>query len=250
MFDNDRQRAHYDQMMQDRRPSKGMSCGYEERFDPFLLDRRPELFHEFDMLFKEAFPQKPKRLLDIGCGSGLYFPAMHDIADEIVGIDISDGMLKAAQELVDKKGYKNIKLQNASAEELPFDDDSFDAVIGFDVLHHVPNIKKAMAEANRVLMPGGKFASIEPNVLNPIVWLFHAIPEEERGALRSNYPWAIKKLVKEYIGSPKSLYVNHITASNNGIILAGVKLLNFFTKVRPFKYFSIRMLWTARKPEN
>jgi SAM-dependent methyltransferase len=108
-------------------------------------------------------------------------------------------------------------------------------------------VERALSEVRRVLRPGGRFISIEPNVLNPIVWLAHALPPEERGALRHNYPWAIRRLVRKHIGPPRSRYVNHVTAPNSGVVLAGIKALSAITLVWPLRYFSIRMLWSAEK---
>jgi SAM-dependent methyltransferase len=243
-----RQADHYDKMMADRTPTRGLSCGFDSRFDPFLLDDRPELFDEFDKIFGDAFPNPPERLLDIGCGSGLYFPTLSRRAGRVVGIDISKEMVKAARTLIDVKKLGNIEVLEGSAEELPFPDESFDAVLGFDVLHHIQDVERALQEVKRVLRPGGKFVSIEPNVLNPVVWLAHALPREERGALRYNYPWVIGGLVRKEIGKPESKYVNHVTGANSNFILAGIRVLNFMTRLKPFRYFCIRMIWSAEKP--
>lgn len=247
MLDTDKQRDHYDRLMADRRPTRGLSCGFDSRFDPFLLDRRPDLAAEFEHLFSEALEKRPAHLLDMGCGSGLYFPVLAGKAERITGVDISSEMVKASQHLLDAKGINTISVRTGSAEELPFEDESFDAVLGFDVLHHIPDVERALSEVRRVLRPGGRFVSIEPNVLNPIVWFAHALPPEERGALRHNYPWAIKRLVTKHIGLPRSRYVNHVTAPNSAVVLAGIRLLGALTSVWPLRYFSIRMVWSAEK---
>jgi ubiquinone/menaquinone biosynthesis C-methylase UbiE len=249
MYDNDKQREHYDRLMADRRPSKGLSCGYEARFDPYLLDRRPELVQEFHNIFDKAFPREPERLLDIGCGSGLYLPVLCKKAGMIVGLDISTGMINAAQELIEAKGLSNVELRVGGAEAMPFPDASFDSVLGFDVLHHVPDVHRALEEVHRVLRPGGLFVSIEPNVLNPAVWFAHVLPAEERGALRYNYPWAIKRLLRKHFGAVNSRYINHVTAPNSKTVLAGIRLLDRLTRFWPFRYFSIRMLMTVHKQE-
>ena len=247
MLEEDKQKEFYDDMMSSRRPTRGLSCGYDSRFDPFLLDSRPDLVPEFEKLLGAAFPRRAELLLDIGCGSGLYFPLLAGMAEHVIGIDTSEEMIKAAQRLVDKKELDNVDARVANAEELPFPDRHFDAVLGFDVLHHIPDFKRAMAEVRRVLRPGGRFASIEPNVLNPVVWLAHALPPEERNALRRNYPWVIRRLVRNHIGPPSSRYLNHVTGTNSRIIKAGLSSMDAVMRFRPLSYFSIRMLWTAEK---
>jgi ubiquinone/menaquinone biosynthesis C-methylase UbiE len=248
MLTDREQKEHYDRIMSSRRPTRGaFSCGYDTRYDPFLLDARPELAPGFEALFRMAFPQPAGRLLDIGCGSGMYFPLLSRRAERLVGIDISHEMIKAARRLIDGKGLDNVEAMQVNAVDLPFEDGSFDSVIAFDVLHHVPDTDAAMAEVSRVLRPGGRFVSIEPNVLNPIVFAAHLIPKEERRALLRNYPWTLYRLVGRHIGRPSSRYVNHVTSLGSRPV---TRLLNFLEKAMqfwPMRYFGIRMLWTAVK---
>ena len=244
---DEQQRDHYDRLMAEQRPSRGFDCGFDTRFDPFLLDSRPDLVPEFESILRTAFPDGTGRLLDIGCGSGLYFPLLAPMAKQLVGVDISSGMIGAAQTLAEKKGLANVELRVASALELPFDDASFDSVLGFDVLHHVPDVDAAVAEAARVLRPGGRFVSIEPNALNPIVFLAHALPKEERGALRRNYPWKLRRLVRRHVGRPRSRYLWHVTSSGNKLMVAVLRFLDVTMQFWPARLFSIRMLISAEK---
>jgi SAM-dependent methyltransferase len=70
-----------------------------------------------------------------------------------VGIDLADGMLELARQRVG-----GIELLRADAEELPFDDASFEAVVGGFVINHLPRPQRALAGAARVLVPGGRVA--------------------------------------------------------------------------------------------
>jgi len=94
-------------------------------------------------------------VLDIGCGAGLF---TNDLAIQkachITGIDQSLGALQAAEEF-DKT--KKVVYKQANAEALPFEHGSFDIVCAMDLLEHVENPAKVIAEASRVLKPGGKF---------------------------------------------------------------------------------------------
>lgn len=248
MLTDEQQKRHYDEIISNRRPTKGIfSCGFDERFDPFLLDTRPQLIPEFVSLFETAFPQPAERLLDIGCGSGLYFPLLAEKASAIVGVDISSGMIEAARVLISKKALDNVEVQVSSAEKLSFPEGSFDCVLGFDVLHHIANPKTAMAEVRRVLRPGGRFVSIEPNVLNPIVWIAHFLPREERLAVWRNYPWFVRRLIRKHIGKPRSSYIWHVTSTSNPIVVSALHFFDRFLQFWPMRYFSIRMLSIAEK---
>lgn len=97
------------------------------------------------------------RALEIGAGTG-YF-SLHLLAAGVVGratcTDISPGMLRELRANADRLGLE-VDAQVADAEELPFDDESFDLVHGHAVLHHLPDLDRAFAEIRRVLRPGGR----------------------------------------------------------------------------------------------
>jgi ubiquinone/menaquinone biosynthesis C-methylase UbiE len=92
-----------------------------------------------------------REVLEVGCGTGLILKEIAPIARRAVGIDISPGMLEHAR-------ARGLEVVEGSATELPFDDESFDAVYSFKVLAHVEAISTAMNEVARVLRPGGRAA--------------------------------------------------------------------------------------------
>jgi SAM-dependent methyltransferase len=83
----------------------------------------------------------------------------------------------------------------ADAARLPFRDGQFATLLIRDVLHHLADPAPTLAEACRVLAPGGSFVLIEPNAHNPLVRLQMAIVPAERGAARSDEPW-LRDLVR------------------------------------------------------
>lgn len=100
------------------------------------------------------------RHLDIGCGTGFILNLSHDLFDEVCGIDATKAML----ERVNTQNGK-IKLFEGIAEELPFEDSSFDVVTGYSFLHHLFDIKPVIQETFRVLKPGGKaYFDLDPNM--------------------------------------------------------------------------------------
>ena len=96
-----------------------------------------------------------RRLLDIGCGAGFIFDAGHDLFEKLDGVDITGDMLA----LIESR--PNVTVYNAPAEALPFPDAVFDLVTCNGVLHHLEHIGHTLAEARRVLRPGGIFYADE-----------------------------------------------------------------------------------------
>ena len=79
-------------------------------------------------------------LLDAGCGSGNYAQTVLPHVRRVEAIDTSDGMLEvAAAKLAAAESAGKIRFQRASIEQLPFDDETFDAVMINQVLHHLPD---------------------------------------------------------------------------------------------------------------
>ena len=95
-----------------------------------------------------------KKILINGIGSGLDIPFL-SVQHDYTGTDITTAMLSRAKKRAAQSAC-NINLQIADSMALPFDDKSFDIVLMHLILAVVPDPEKALAEANRVLKPGGK----------------------------------------------------------------------------------------------
>jgi len=89
-----------------------------------------------------------RRVLEVGCGTGLILGPVAGRAANAWGLDLSPAMLQKAR-------ARGLNVLLGSATELPFLDASFDLVCSFKVLPHVPNIRTALAEIARVTRPGG-----------------------------------------------------------------------------------------------
>lgn len=76
--------------------------------------------------------------------------------DELDVTDISPGMVQAAQDNAGRLGY-DVDARVADAEGIPYDDETFDLVVGHAILHHIPDVELALREVLRVLKPGGRF---------------------------------------------------------------------------------------------
>ncbi len=97
---------------------------------------------------------KPQRVLDIGCGAGLLTNALAAAGHETSGVDLSESSLAAARQ---RDPSKKVVYLKGNAYCLPFPNASFDACCATDVLEHVEDPGLLIAEASRVLKPGGLF---------------------------------------------------------------------------------------------
>lgn len=106
---------------------------------------------------------KPAKMLDIATGTGDFaYEALKLKPKEIIGLDISDGMLEMGNIKMKKRGVDNIiKLSNGDSEDIKFEDNTFEAItVGFGV-RNFQNLDKGLAEMNRVLKPGYALAVLE-----------------------------------------------------------------------------------------
>jgi ubiquinone/menaquinone biosynthesis C-methylase UbiE len=98
------------------------------------------------------------RSLELGCGTGFFTLNLKlaGVVDDCAVTDLSPGMVEVARRNARALGFE-VDGRVADAEQLPYDDESFDLVIGHAVLHHIPDLDRAFAEIMRVLKPGGRF---------------------------------------------------------------------------------------------
>jgi ubiquinone/menaquinone biosynthesis C-methylase UbiE/DNA-binding transcriptional ArsR family regulator len=100
-------------------------------------------------------------LLDLGTGTGRVLELAAGRARQLVGIDSNREMLKCARVRLDGAGLANCSVRLADIYNLPFSESSADAVLVHQVLHYLDNPKAALAEAARVLKPGGRLVIVD-----------------------------------------------------------------------------------------
>lgn len=120
---------------------------------------------------------KGRRLLEYGCGNAsLGFDAA-PVAQEVIGIDISDVAIQQAQRIAAHKQLDNVKFVVDNAESMRLPDASVDVLAGSGIVHHL-DIPRAMQEVRRVLREGGIAIFAEPLGHNPVVnWYRNRTPE-------------------------------------------------------------------------
>ncbi|KHK55741.1 SAM-dependent methlyltransferase [Ralstonia sp. A12] len=101
------------------------------------------------------------KVLDLGCGGGHVSFAMAPHVAALVAADLSEDMLAVVAAEAAKHGIKQLHTQAARAEHLPFDDGAFDIVATRFSAHHWYDVRAGLAEARRVLKPGGKLVIVD-----------------------------------------------------------------------------------------
>ena len=107
-----------------------------------------------DALWDEIVAVAPKRVLEVGPGPGEVSERMlRELGCEVVALDVSERMVELCR-------ARGIDARVGDAQELPFEDGSFDLVVAAWVLFHVPDLDRGLAEIARVLRPGGRLVAV------------------------------------------------------------------------------------------
>ncbi|KWI45551.1 SAM-dependent methyltransferase [Burkholderia ubonensis] len=100
-------------------------------------------------------------VLDLGCGAGHASFAVAPHAREVVAYDLAPQMLATVDAAARERGFANIRTCRGPAERLPFDAATFDWVVSRMSAHHWHDVPAALAEARRVLKPGGRVLMVD-----------------------------------------------------------------------------------------
>ena len=124
-----------------------------QTWDPLAYERNGAFVHELaGGVLEWLDPQMGEFILDLGCGDGKLTQRISSSGAHVLGADASMEMVSAAREL-------GIEAEQANAENLPFRDQTFDAVFSNAVLHWVRDQNAMMRQVHRVLKPGGRFVA-------------------------------------------------------------------------------------------
>ncbi|MFM9838265.1 MAG: bifunctional demethylmenaquinone methyltransferase/2-methoxy-6-polyprenyl-1,4-benzoquinol methylase UbiE [Cyclobacteriaceae bacterium] len=116
--------------------------------------------------------ENPKLILDVATGTGDFaIQALKLNPEKVIGIDISEGMLEVGRKKMIDRGYdKVIELRSGDSENLPFEENKFDAIIVAFGVRNFEDLQKGLAEMLRVLKPGGRVVVLEFS--KPTAWYF------------------------------------------------------------------------------
>ena len=143
---------------------------YEAEDDPVALLRAEARLRNpwVAQVMRERRPEMaPARVLDIGCGAGFLTNALAREGHDVSGLDASPASLAVA---ATHDPTRSVRYVEGDALALPFADASFDVVCAMDFLEHVEEPARVVAEAARVLAPGGLFF-FHTFDRNPLAWL-------------------------------------------------------------------------------
>lgn len=142
--------------------SNGFSAETVHEYEHETWDRCSDKYLEgFAGLSQETIPRlieaaeitEGDKVLDVGSGPGHVADHLARHGAEVTGVDFVQSMID-----VSKAKFPEIEFRRANAEQLPFEDNGFDAVVSNFVVHHLARPEKVFGEVARVLRPGGRFA--------------------------------------------------------------------------------------------
>ena len=206
-------RAYYDEF----------AARYEDARRPNDPDGYHALLDDLEVDFTERY-SRGRDVLEVGCGTGLLLSRLAPNARRAEGVDLSPGMLAKARD-------RGLKVREGSATELPYEDHSFDVVVSFKVLAHVPDIGLALLEMARVTKPGGVMLA---EFYNPVSFRGLAkilgpagkIGEQTReNAVYTRFdpPWRVRKLLPPHCAIEATRGVRIVTPAAAAMKIPGLR---------------------------
>lgn len=149
-------RRRLEAVLRERRARSKEFFASSEQWDSM----RDELFGPgFDLHALLGLLDPEWRVGDLGCGTGRLSAALAPFVSEVVAVDASAAMLDAARARLE--GLEGVRIREGELEDLPIEDDLLDAATLVLTLHHLPEPAAALAEAQRVLRPGGRLLVVD-----------------------------------------------------------------------------------------
>lgn len=135
--------------------SRQQYLDFFERYDNYRYTKEAHILKNLDRI-----GLRDKQILEIGLGQGADAEQIVRRGGIYSGVDLTDESVKRTTMRFTLKGLAFERIEQASALDLPFEDNSFDIVFSHGVLHHIPEIEKAQSEIHRVLKPEGRLIAM------------------------------------------------------------------------------------------
>jgi SAM-dependent methyltransferase len=212
-------------MAKSRNLDVGTVEGFGQEWGKFTQEalsatERQQLFFKYFSLID--WSMKPKRALDMGCGSGRWDVLVAPLVDELVAADASPEALEVAKRNVREP---NVSFVECSPESLPFPDGYFDFIFSLGVLHHLPDTEAAIGNLICKLAPGGRF----------LLYLYYALdnrPAWFRGL------WKLSDLLRRSV-SRLPFFLRYALSQV-------IALLVYWPLARVAKHFPVSESWPLR----
>lgn len=186
--------------------------------------------------FAEFQKFKGKTILEIGVGGGVDHLNWYKADAMPFGVDLTEAAIDLTKKRLDFHGFDpKDRLKIGDAENLGFEDNTFDLVYSWGVLHHTPDTAKAFSECFRVLKPGGKLKAMiyhVPSWTGWMLWLRY-------GLFKANPLLSPRIAIYNYLESPRTKAYN-LKEAEKMISSCGFKEISLKTKLGPGDLLTIR----------
>lgn len=213
---------------------------YFEEIEEFRYKIQPEIF-----AFAEFTRWHGKKVLEVGVGAGTDFLQWARAGAKVFGVDLTEQACEHVRHRLNIYGFQAESIQVADCEKLPFQDNFFDLVWSWGVIHHTPDTEAALKEIVRVLKPGGTAKIMiyhRHSVLAYLFWVKHALLKLKPWLSLSNVLW-------NKMESPGTKAYTRKEALNmlRKLPVENIQIKTVLTYYDKLERFSRPMQWIARK---
>ena len=136
--------------------------------------------------------------LEIGVGAGSDFIQICNQCNHAYGVDLTDAAINLTRERCEMEGLSNFTLERLNASELPYENNFFDFVYSYGVIHHAPDTMAILSEIKRVSKPGAKIKIMVYSNFSLTGMMLYLL----KGLLRFNIFTTQEKIIYEHLESP------------------------------------------------